>query len=121
MPTRPSKRPIDADDTVQIPSELAVLPVSDAVIFPYMMVPLVLSDADLLQLADDVLADNRVLGAFTQLPESEDAEDDDENPEAELCEIGTAVVIQKMQKIRQQAQREGGMQAIQQMVGGAAG
>ena len=96
MPTRPSKRPIDADDTVQIPSELAVLPVSDAVIFPYMMVPLVLSDADLLQLADDVLADNRVLGAFTQLPESEDAEDDDENPEAELYEIGTAVVIQKM-------------------------
>jgi ATP-dependent Lon protease len=96
VPTRPSKRPIDADDTVQIPSELAVLPVSDAVIFPYMMVPLVLSDADLLQLADDVLADNRVLGAFTQLPESEDAEDDDENPEAELYEIGTAVVIQKM-------------------------
>ena len=97
MPTRPSPRPIDADETVQIPSELAVLPVSDAVIFPYMMVPLVLSDSDLLQLADDVLADNRVLGAFTQLPESDDEEDDDDsNPEAELYEIGTAVVIQKM-------------------------
>jgi ATP-dependent Lon protease len=96
VPTRPSPRPIDADDTVQIPSELAVLPVSDAVIFPYMMVPLVLSDADLLQLADDVLADTRVLGAFTQLPENEDDNEDEENLEAELYEIGTAVVIQKM-------------------------
>jgi ATP-dependent Lon protease len=93
--TKSSSRPIDADDTIQIPSELAVLPVSDAVIFPFMMVPLVLSDSDLLQLADDVLAGNRVLGAFTQLPESDD-DDDDSNPEAELYEIGTAVVIQKM-------------------------
>jgi ATP-dependent Lon protease len=94
---RPSTKPIDADDdAVQIPSELAILPVSDAVIFPYMMVPLVLSDADLLQLADDVLADNRVLGAFTQLPAGEDDDDDDDDEDAELYEIGTAVVIQKM-------------------------
>ena len=41
------------DETGQIPDQLAVLPISDAVIFPYMMVPLVLSDSDLLQLADD--------------------------------------------------------------------
>jgi ATP-dependent Lon protease len=93
---RPSTKPIDADDdAVQIPPELAILPVSDAVIFPYMMVPLVLSDADLLQLADDVLADSRVLGAFTQLPAGDDDEEDDDE-DGELYEIGTAVVIQKM-------------------------
>jgi ATP-dependent Lon protease len=93
---RQSTKPIDADDAIQIPGELAVLPVSDAVIFPYMMVPLVLSDPDLLQLADDVLADSRVLGAFTQLPPSEEEEEEAESADAELYEVGTAVVIQKM-------------------------
>ncbi|RKZ18220.1 endopeptidase La [bacterium] len=106
--TRISPKPIDADDALEIPPELAVLPVSDAVIFPYMMVPLVLSDSDLLQLADDVLADNRVLGAFTQLPDDdgddggeggeggEGVDDEDEDDETALYEVGTAVVIQKM-------------------------
>jgi ATP-dependent Lon protease len=98
VPTKPSSRPIDAEESIQIPPELAILPVSDAVIFPYMMVPLVLSDADLLQLADDVLADHRILGAFTQLPEAEGEEDgeDEDAVDAALYEIGTAVVIQKM-------------------------
>ncbi|RKZ10311.1 endopeptidase La, partial [bacterium] len=108
MTTRISPKPIDADDALEIPPELAVLPVSDAVIFPYMMVPLVLSDSDLLQLADDVLADNRVLGAFTQLPDDdgddggeggeggEGVDDEDEDDETALYEVGTAVVIQKM-------------------------
>ena len=39
-----------------LPQELAVLPVSDAVIYPHMMVPLVISDPKLVRLAEDVLA-----------------------------------------------------------------
>ena len=89
---------IDLDNTVQIPDELAILPISDAVIFPYMMVPLVLSDANLIQLADDVLGDSKVLGTFTQLPEETNGgADEDERVGAEdVYEVGTAVIIQKM-------------------------
>ncbi|HEX9639704.1 MAG TPA: endopeptidase La [Candidatus Krumholzibacteria bacterium] len=86
----------DIVDGVHIPTKLAVLPISDAVIFPFMMVPLVLSDENLIQLADDVLAESKVLGTFAQLPEGDD-DDEVELPEGEeIYEIGTAVVIQKM-------------------------
>ena len=91
------------DDLVMVPDQLAVLPISDAVIFPYMMVPLVLSDENLIELADDVLAENKILGTFTQRPDDASAaEGDGEGFEArvsgedDVYEVGTAVVIQKM-------------------------
>jgi Lon protease-like protein len=61
----------------EIPEELAVLPVSDAVIFPHMLVPLVISDRKLIMLAEDVLEGNKLFGAFTQRPPEQD-EDDEE-------------------------------------------
>ncbi len=79
----------------RVPDTLPILPISEAVIFPYMMVPLVLSDRKLIQLADDCLAGDKVVGAFSQRPESEDEET--ERPEHELIyHVGTAVRIQKM-------------------------
>lgn len=85
----------ESPEVVQIPDTLAILPISDAVIFPYMMVPLVLSDENLIQLADDVLAEAKILGTFAQTPEAED--EDEELPEGDdIYEVGTAVVIQKM-------------------------
>ncbi len=91
------------DDVVEIPDRLAVLPISEAVIFPYMMVPLVLSDENLIQLADDVLAENKILGAFTQRPDPEGGDDADgqefeahATAEDDVYEVGCAVVIQKM-------------------------
>jgi len=76
-----------------VPEELPVLPISDAVIFPYMMVPLVLSDENLIKLADDCLAGDKILGAFAQqdIDEDEDVADEDI-----IHRIGTAVKIQKM-------------------------
>ena len=79
----------------RIPKSLPILPISEAVIFPYMMVPLVLSDPNLIRLADDVLADSKVLGTFAQLPQDED-EDRNLALGEDIYEIGTAVVIQKM-------------------------
>ena len=77
-----------------VPEELPILPISDAVIFPFMMVPLVLSDTNLIRLADDCLAQDKMLGAFCQ---RELADDDEEVPEHELVyKYGTAVKIQKM-------------------------
>jgi ATP-dependent Lon protease len=89
----------------KIPAALPILPISDAVIFPYMMVPLVLSDEKLIKLADDCLASEKILGAFTQrnLPENGDEDDNEETASEEhrddedlIYHIGTAVKIQKM-------------------------
>lgn len=76
-----------------VPDIMPILPISEAVIFPYMMVPLVLSDENLIELADECLAGDKILGAFAQ----RDIEDDeDEADEDVIYQVGTAVKIQKM-------------------------
>ena len=75
----------------QIPKELAILPINDAVVFPLMMVPLLLNDPNLLRLADEALADQKIIGAFTQ----KNATDGKPGPD-EIYDVGTAVHIQKM-------------------------
>ncbi|UCH85859.1 MAG: endopeptidase La [Candidatus Latescibacterota bacterium] len=56
-----------------------------------MTVPLLLNDPKLLRLADEALADRKIIGAFTQIDPEES------QPEAnEIHEVGTAVHIQKM-------------------------
>lgn len=88
--------PIREHGESYVPEELPILPISDAVIFPFMMVPLVLSDANLIRLADDCLAHDKMLGAFSQR-EVPDEDEEAETPEQDLVyEYGTAVKIQKM-------------------------
>jgi ATP-dependent Lon protease len=89
---------------VILPATLPILPISEAVIFPYMMVPLVLSDENLIKLADECLAGDKILGAFAQRPqpalslsEDEDGDLEPDHDEADqIYEVGTAVRIQKM-------------------------
>ena len=76
-----------------VPDVMPILPISEAVIFPYMMVPLVLSDENLIELADECLAGDKILGAFAQR-EMED--DEGEADEDVIYQVGTAVKIQKM-------------------------
>jgi len=78
---------------IHLPRQMPILPISEAVIFPAMMVPLVLSDANLVKLADDCLAGDKILGAFAQREVDEDAEVDDRDL---IYRTGTAVKIQKM-------------------------
>ena len=86
----------------RVPDVLPILPISEAVIFPYMMVPLVLSDRKLIQLADDCLGGGKILGAFAQRPTPDDGDDGDEaanerQPEEDVIyRVGTAVKLQKM-------------------------
>ncbi len=86
---------LDFDDLMiqmaNIPKELAILPVNDAVVFPLMMVPLILRDPNLLKLADEALAEQKIIGAFTQ--ENQDAEHPGPN---DIFKVGTAIHIQKM-------------------------
>jgi ATP-dependent Lon protease len=74
-----------------LPGDMPVLPVSDAVIYPHMMVPLVISDAKLVRLAEDVLAGQKIFGAFTQRPVGDDADDDLDG----VFRVGTAVAVHK--------------------------
>ncbi len=80
---------------VFLPPEMPILPISEAVIFPAMMVPLVLSDANLVKLADDCLAGDKILGAFSQREIAEDDQDDVDDRDL-IYRVGTAVKIQKM-------------------------
>jgi len=91
------KEELDAQ-TASLPATLPILPISEAVIFPYMMVPLVLSDANLIKLADECLAGDKILGAFAQRPPAAEEEEDAELGEDvdQIYEVGTAVRIQKM-------------------------
>jgi ATP-dependent Lon protease len=77
----------------EIPEELPALPVSDAVIFPHMLVPLVVSDRKLILLAEDVVEGNKLFGAFTQRPPEEDAED--EQSAESIFRVGTIVAVTK--------------------------
>jgi len=74
-----------------IPSELAILPINDAVVYPLMMVPLILRDPNLLRLADEALAEHKIIGAFTQ----KNQETEQPGPD-DIYKIGTAIQIQKM-------------------------
>jgi len=85
----------DQTDEIVLPEEMPILPISEAVIFPAMMVPLVLSDANLVRLADDCLAGDKILGTFAQrdlLPDDEEELDEKDL----IYHVGTAVKIQKM-------------------------
>ena len=62
---------------VTLPRELPVLPISEAVIFPAMMVPLVLTDTNLVRLADDCLAGDKILGTFAQRERADDEDGED--------------------------------------------
>jgi ATP-dependent Lon protease len=86
---------LDFDDLMvqmaNIPKELAILPVNDAVVFPLMMVPLILRDPNLLRLADEALAEHKIIGAFTQ-----QNQDTDHPGPQDIFKVGTAIHIQKM-------------------------
>ncbi len=84
----------NTDDTViikKIQEEIPVIPINDGVVFPYMLVPLMLKDSNLIRLIDESLAGNKIVGVFTQ----KDSDTDMPGPE-DLYHVGCAMVIQKM-------------------------
>jgi ATP-dependent Lon protease len=75
----------------KIPGELGILPINDAVVFPLNIVPLLINDPDLLRLADEALANHKIIGVFTQ--KSSDVERP--GPQ-DVYQVGTGVLLQKM-------------------------
>ena len=75
----------------EIPEELAVIPINDGVVYPYMLIPLILTDENLIRLIDEALADKKIIGVFTQ------KDQDVANPGTEdIYQTGCALLIQKL-------------------------
>ena len=75
----------------EIPGELAIVPINDGVVFPYMLVPLMLTDENLVRLVDEALAGHKIVGVFTQRNR------DVKKPGPEdIYRTGCAMLIQKM-------------------------
>ncbi len=78
-----------------IPEELNVIPVSDIVIFPTNIVPLMITEKGLIEAVNDAMGKDRVLLALT-IKEKEKVE----NIEPEhLYTVGTAVSVQKLIRV----------------------
>ena len=81
-------------DLVEIPRELAVLPLRDTVVFPESMTPLAIGQERSIKLVDDVVGGDRMLALLT----TRDSEN--EHPAFnDLYEVGTAAVIHKMIRV----------------------
>ena len=77
----------------EIPEELAVIPINDGVVYPYMLIPLILTDENLIRLIDEALADKKIVGVFTQ------KDQEVTNPGIDdIYRTGCALLIQKMSR-----------------------
>jgi len=73
----------------KIPAELPILPLKNVVVFPYIIVPLVISQQEHAKLIDEALIGGKIVGLFFQRKETNRAKGD-------LHEVGTAGQIIKM-------------------------
>ena len=86
---------MENNDTQQliksIPEELSIVPLNDAVVYPYMLIPMMVTDENLIRVVDEALASNKIVGVFTQKNK------DVSNPGPDdIYHTGCAVLIQKM-------------------------
>lgn len=83
-----------AEQQLQIPNELPVLPLRDIVIYPFMIVPLFVSRDKSIRAVDEALGENRMILLASQ------KDLDKEEPAGEdLYQIGTVAVIMRMLKL----------------------
>ncbi|MEO8504611.1 MAG: endopeptidase La [Acidobacteriota bacterium] len=82
------------EEAVKLPDLLPVLPLKDAVVFPYIIVPLSVGRDKSVLAVDQALADNRTILLVAQ----KDSNADDPGAEG-LHELGTAAVIMRMLKL----------------------
>jgi ATP-dependent Lon protease len=83
-----------AEETPRLPDILPVLPLKDAVLYPYIIVPLSIGRESSIRAVDQALADSRMVLLVAQ------RDPDVEEPEqADLYPIGTAASIMRMLKL----------------------
>ncbi|MBN1550314.1 endopeptidase La, partial [bacterium] len=85
---------IQSRQTVKIPSEIPILPLRGTVVYPTMVIPLLVAREKSIQMINDVLDGDRIIGLVAQKnPEQEDPETND------IYRIGVAAQIIKMIKM----------------------
>ena len=87
-------------EKIEIPSVLPILPLRELVVYPYLVLPLIISSRRSIQLMDDILVKDKLLGAVAQ----KDAKI--EEPKSEnLYQVGSAAVVLKMLKFPDNTER----------------
>src|SRR5207237_1354362 len=86
--------PAEAEQQLQIPDELSLLPLRDIVIYPFMIVPLFVSRERSIRAVDEALGEHRMilLACQKDLDKEEPQQDD-------LYKVGTVAVIMRMLKL----------------------
>src|SRR6266545_432444 len=86
--------PAEAEQQLQIPDELPLLPLRDIVIYPFMIVPLFVSRDRSIRAVDEALGEHRmILLACQKDLDKEEPQHDD------LYKVGTVAVIMRMLKL----------------------
>ena len=93
----PDPQPSGEKEADAIPEMLSILPLSDAILFPKMVLPLIVLEETSIQLIDDAMAGNRIVGLLASKQQGESQV----YPRAEdLASMGTSALILKMAKTR---------------------
>jgi ATP-dependent Lon protease len=95
-----------------IPDVIPVFPLKDIVAFPFMMFPLLANEPHLVELADEALAGNKVIGLFTVPPDEKETPGirkmivaPEKRDGLGVYPIGTVAVIHKMLRLPDGAMR----------------
>ena len=92
---KPSKSDVSDKLSEKIPDNLPILPLFDVVMFPKMVLPLIVLQKESIQLIDEAMSKNRLIGTLTSKnnePKNKYAPDD-------LYSMGSSAVILKMAKV----------------------
>ena len=81
-------------DAEKVPEILPILPLYDAALFPKMVLPLVVLQGESVQLVDEAMAKDRIIGLMV----SKKPEDKDTPGKEDLAAMGTSAMILKMAK-----------------------
>jgi ATP-dependent Lon protease len=85
--------PSEFGEIPEIPSELPILPMTNILVFPYVVAPLIISDERRINVINDALSDRKMVGLFAI--QTKDVKGQPSNP-LKLFDIGTVVYILKM-------------------------
>ncbi|MBL0700401.1 MAG: endopeptidase La [Desulfosarcina sp.] len=83
--------------TGKIPDNLSILPLFDTVLFPKMVLPFVVMQENSIQLIDDAMPKDRIIG-FVASKQPIDSKSESESKD-DLYDVGTSALILKMAKI----------------------
>ncbi len=80
--------------TDNLPTSIPILPLYDATLFPKMVLPLVVMQADSIKLVDEAMSKNRIIGLLV----SKKQENVKPDPDGDLAKVGCSALILKMAK-----------------------